>query len=96
MPRTIVLDEPELGLHPYAIALLTEMIRSCTMHTQVILATQSVTLVNHFASEELIIVERADGASVFHKLDVSQLEEWLKDYSLGDLWQKNLLRGRPE
>ncbi len=95
LPATIVLDEPELGLHPYAITLLAEMVRSAAEHTQVILATQSVTLVNQFSPEEVVVVDRVDGASVLRRLSSEEITLWLDEYSLGDLWEKNLLGGRP-
>ena len=95
LPSTIVLDEPELGLHPYAIALLSEMVRSASEHTQVILATQSVTLVNQFLPEDILVVDRTNGESVFRHLDEKAIASWLEDYGLGDLWEKNLLGGRP-
>ncbi len=94
-PSTIVLDEPELGLHPYAIALLADMVRSTASHTQVLLATQSVTLVNQFDPEDLIVVERSGPASTFRRLSSDELSDWLKDFSLGELWEKNALGGRP-
>jgi len=96
MPQTIVLDEPELGLHPSAIALLAGMVRSASVHRQVILATQSVTLVNQFSPEDVIVVERdKDGASVFRRLDEGSITGWLEDYALGEMWEKNLIGGRP-
>jgi len=95
LPATIVLDEPELGLHPYAITLLANMIRSVSQHTQVILATQSVTLVNQFALEDILVVDRIEGKSVFRHLSEEEMASWLDDYGLGDLWEKNLLGGRP-
>ncbi len=95
LPSTIVLDEPELGLHPYAITLLTDMVRSVAKHTQVILATQSVTLVNQFSPEEILVVDRIEGETVFRRLSDKEMASWLEDYGLGDLWEKNLLGGRP-
>lgn len=95
LPATIVLDEPELGLHPYAIALLSEMIRAAAEHTQVILATQSVTLVNQFSPEEILVVDRMEGVSYIRRLSSEEINLWLEDYSLGDLWEKNLIGGRP-
>jgi predicted ATPase len=95
MPATIVLEEPELGLHPYAIVLLAEMVRSAAEHTQVILATQSVTLVNQFSPEDLLIVDRVEGASSIRRLSPEETSQWLADYGLGDLWEKNLIGGRP-
>ncbi len=95
LPATIVLDEPELGLHPYAIALLANMIRSVSEHSQVILATQSVTLVNQFSIEDILVVDRAEKETTFRHLSEEEMASWLEDYGLGDLWEKNLLGGRP-
>jgi len=95
LPATIVLDEPELGLHPYAISLLADMARSVAPHTQVILATQSVTLVNQFEPEDILVVNRLQGKSVFRHVSEEEMASWLDDYGLGDLWEKNLLGGRP-
>ena len=95
MPSTIVIDEPELGLHPYAISLLASMLQSAATQTQVIVSTQSVPLVNQFVPEDLIIVEREDRASVFRRLDAAEVELWMDEYGLGDLWEKNVIGGRP-
>jgi len=95
LPTAIVLDEPELGLHPYAIALLADMVRSASHYSQVILATQSVTLVNQFQPEEILVVDRIQGKTVFRRLAEEEMASWLEDYGLGDLWEKNLLGGRP-
>lgn len=95
LPGLIVLDEPELGLHPFAIVQLAGMLRAASQEGQVLLATQSVTLMNQFGLGDLIIVERRDGASVFGRPDPDRLSEWLEEYSLGELWEKNLLGGRP-
>jgi predicted ATPase len=95
LPRLIVLDEPELGLHPFAIELISAMIRSVSKSTQVIIATQSPQLVNEFEPEDVIVVSRHEGASVFKRLSRKELDAWLKDYTLGELWQKNVLEGGP-
>ena len=91
----ILLDEPELGLHPYAIAMLCSLIRSASVETQVILATQSPYLVDQFEPEDVVVVDRINGESQFRRLSTPALEAWLEDYSLGDLWLKNELGGRP-
>jgi predicted ATPase len=96
LPGLIILDEPELGLHPFAIVQLAGMLRAASHDSQVLLATQSVTLMNQFELGDLVVVERRDGASVFERPDPDRLSEWLADYSLGDLWEKNLLGGRPQ
>lgn len=96
LPHLVVLDEPELGLHPYAIVQLAEMLRAASRDSQVLIATQSVTLMNQFALDDLVIVERAEGSSSFDRPDPARLQDWLADYSLGELWEKNLLGGRPQ
>ena len=94
-PSTIIIDEPELGLHPYAITLLGSLIRSASKQMQIIVSTQSVPLLNEFSIDDLIIVEREQGASVFKRLDESEFVNWLEDYTVGELWEKNILGGRP-
>ncbi len=94
-PSTIVIDEPELGLHPYAITLLGALMRSNSQRMQIIVSTQSVPLLNQFSIDDLIVVEREDDASVFKRLNEADFKEWLEDYSIGELWEKNVLGGRP-
>lgn len=94
-PSTIIIDEPELGLHPFAIEKLAAMLKSASQKAQIIISTQSVNLLNHFDAEDVIVVEREEGQSVFHRLDPEDLADWLADYSLSDLWDKNVLGGRP-
>ncbi|NJN97969.1 MAG: AAA family ATPase [Anaerolineales bacterium] len=96
LPATILIDEPELGLHPYAIVLLASLIRKAATRTQVIISTQSVPLVNQFQPEDIIVVNRDGPASTFHRLETPELETWLDDYGLGDLWEKNVIGGRPQ
>lgn len=94
LPSSIIIDEPELGLHPYAIAKLAGMIKSVAgRDTQVILATQSADLVNHFNPEDIITVDQVEGESQFNRLNNENFESWLVEYSLGDLWQKNIISG---
>lgn len=95
MPASILIDEPELGLHPYAIAVLGSMMKSAAQQHQLIVSTQSVELVNEFEPEDLIVADKEGGASVFRRPDTPALAEWLADFSLGELWKKNLLGGRP-
>lgn len=94
-PSTIIIDEPELGLHPYAITLLGALLRSASTRMQVIVSTQSVPLVNEFSIDDLIVVEREQGSTVFNRLDEDDFMTWLEDYSVGELWEKNILGGRP-
>ncbi|HVR39834.1 MAG TPA: AAA family ATPase [Thermoanaerobaculia bacterium] len=95
LPSLVLLDEPELGLHPAAITLLAELLASAATRTQVIVATQSVTLVNQFEPHQVWTVDRVDGASVFRHLASEDMAGWLEDYALGELWEKNVLGARP-
>lgn len=94
-PSAILLDEPELGLHPYAITLLTSLVKQASVKTQVILATQSSLLLDHFQPQDVIVADRVDGKTQFSRLDAENLGSWLMDYSLGQLWEKNEIGGRP-
>lgn len=97
IPDTILLDEPELGLHPAAMTILAGMFRSVAQSgkTQVIASTQSVTLVNQFSPEDVIVVERENEQSVFKRLEEPAIRNWIEDYGVGDLWEKNVFGGRP-
>lgn len=95
MPAAIIIDEPELGLHPFAISVLGGLMKSASQEHQLIISTQSVELVNEFEVEDLIVVDKRGGASTFKRPDAAALADWLAEYSLGDLWKKNLLGGRP-
>lgn len=97
LPKFIVLDEPELGLHPAAIAELGVLVSMAAEHAQVLLATQSTRLVDEFSPEEIVVVEwdEQKSCSVFKRLDSKQLEDWLTRYSLSELWEKNVIGGQP-
>lgn len=95
LPSLLIVDEPELGLHPYAVNVIAGLFRSVSIHTQVVLATQSVAFLDHFAPEETVVVDRPSRESRFTRLDTGALQEWLEDYSLGELWEKNVIGGRP-
>ena len=94
-PTVITVDEPELGLHPYAITLLASLLKRASIDTQVIVSTQSSLLLDHFGPEDVVVAERIDGSTKLNRLEASELEAWLEDYSMGQLWEKNILGGRP-
>ena len=95
-PATMLFDEPELGLHPYALTLLGNLFQQAKQSwRQVIVSTQSAPLLNEFAAEDVVVVERSEGESTFRHLNPGDLSEWLQEYALGELWQKNVLGGRP-
>lgn len=94
-PQVIIIDEPELGLHPFAINKLAGLIKKASTNTQIIISTQSVNLVDNFEPEDIITVDREEGQSVFHRQSSETLKEWLTDYSISDLWNKNVIGGRP-
>lgn len=95
LPDTILIDEPELGLHPYAIAILADVIKQVSEEKQIIISTQSVELVNHFEPNDVVVVNQKEGVSDFERLDNDKLSSWLEEYSLGELWTSNLFGGRP-
>ena len=93
----LLLDEPELGLHPYAISLLAALIRRMSVDKQVVVATQSPQLLNNFAPENIVVAEMdKQGATSFQRLDAKNLTHWLKEFQLGELWQKNVIGGNPQ
>jgi predicted ATPase len=94
-PRTIIIDEPELGLHPYAVNVLAGLIKSVSQTSQVIISTQSVNLVDNFDPEDIIVVANENNESSFNRVNSNELSEWLVDYSVGELWNKNVLGGNP-
>ena len=94
-PETIIIDEPELGLHPAAMVKLAAMIKKASVNTQIIIATQSVALINNFSIDDLIVVGRNDNQSAFYRLNQEDFSQWLEEYTVGELWEKNIIGGRP-
>ncbi len=95
LPRAIIIDEPELGLHPSALNILSGLIRSASQNSQIIISTQSTSFINQFQPEDIVVVERQDNQSTFKRLNAEALEDWLEDYTLGEIWEKNIIGGRP-
>ena len=82
-------------MHPYALTILASLVKQVSVETQVVLSTQSSLLLDHFRPEDVLVADRVQGATGFRRLDARKLERWLEDYSLGQLWRKNELGGRP-
>ncbi|MFN7919578.1 MAG: AAA family ATPase [Bryobacteraceae bacterium] len=94
-PSAIIVDEPELGLHPAAVDILASLIHRVSAETQVIVSTQSSRLLDHFDPEDVLVADRIEGATQIRRLDSKKLSVWLDRYTLGELWDKNELGGRP-
>ncbi len=92
-PSTIVIDEPELGLHPEAIRILAELMTDAARRTQLIVATQSPLLIDQFAVDDIVVVNRKGGQSTFERLSEDDFSQWLEDYSVGELWTRNVIQG---
>ena len=95
LPNVIVIDEPELGLHPEALIDLVGMIKIAAQNSQIILSTQSSFLLDFFEPKDIIVVETKDGSTEFNRLDQNKLSEWVKEYTMSELWEKNVIGGRP-
>ena len=95
LPLLIVIDEPELGLHPYALSILASLCRSASAHVQILISTQSSTFVNHFEPEDIVVAEYDGRTSRFTRPTAEALETWLEEYSLGEVWEKNVIGGGP-
>ena len=95
LPYLIVVDEPELGLHPYALNVIASLIRAASHHTQVLVSTQSSAFLDSFEPEDIVVVELKNAATEFDRLEAEKLNTWLEDYSLGEIWEKNVIGGGP-
>ena len=95
LPPVVIVDEPELGLHPYAITVVAGLLHAASHHAQVLVATQSSAMLDHFDPEHIVVVDRVGRESRFKRLDPEGLKGWLEDYSIAELWEKNVIGGRP-
>ena len=95
LPNVILLDEPELGLHPSAVTLVAEMVKSMALRRQVVVATQSPIFVDLFTPQEIVVLELDEGQTVVRRPSEVDLAEWLEEYTIGEIWRKNLIGGRP-
>ncbi len=95
LPELIVVDEPELGLHPYALSVVASLFKKASHHAQVLVSTQSSSFLDNFDPEDVIVVDREGKESLFTRPDPTKLDAWLEDYSLGEVWEKNVIGGGP-
>jgi len=92
-PSAIIIDEPELGLHPEAIRILGELIQNAAKRTQLIIATQSPLLLDQFSINDIVVANHRDGQSVFERLKQEDFSAWLENFSVGELWTQNVIQG---
>jgi predicted ATPase len=95
LPPLIIVDEPELGLHPYAVNIIASLLKKASHHAQVLVSTQSSSFLDNFEPFDVIVADRGEMGSVFTRLDAASLESWLEEYSLGEVWEKNVIGGGP-
>jgi predicted ATPase len=95
LPDLIIVEEPELGLHPYALKLVAALFKKASHHTQVLISTQSSSFLDNFDPEDVVVVGRVGNESLFERQTAEKLESWLEDYSLGEVWEKNIIGGGP-
>jgi predicted ATPase len=88
-------DEPELGLHPYALNVVASLFKKASHHAQVLISTQSSAFLDNFDAEDVIVVNRQGRESKFERLDPEKLAAWLDEYRLGEVWEKNVIGGGP-
>lgn len=94
-PQVIIIDEPEIGLHPTALNVLSGLIKRASLERQVIISTQSAELLSQFEPNDVIVVDKKDKSSEFKRLNNADLDKWLENYTLGELWETNIIGGRP-
>ena len=95
LPLLIVVDEPELGLHPYALNVVASLFRAASLYVQILISTQSSAFLDGFGADDVVVVERDGEESRFDRPDGERLREWLEDYTIGEVWNRNVIGGGP-
>ena len=94
-PSAIILDEPELGLHPYAISVFSELVHRVSADKQLIISTQSAELLDNFDADDIIVAGLTSDGSEYSRLSSDKLKDWLDEYTLSAVWKKNVFGGQP-
>jgi predicted ATPase len=94
-PTLIVIDAPELSLHPESLATLAGFMHEAAYNSQLIVTTQSPDLLNAMEPEDVVTVNMRNGESIFERLNRADLADWLNDYTIGDLWWKKVIQAGP-
>jgi len=95
LPGILIIDEPELGLHPAAEGVIGGLIKQASRSCQIILSTQSATFIDNFEPHDVIVTELENARTSFNRLTAERLKKWLERYSLSQIWSKNIIGGRP-
>jgi predicted ATPase len=94
-PALLLLDEPEVSMHPELLKLLAALLQDASVRSQIVVATHSPDLIRWLQPEEVLIADKEDGVTRFTWADELDLDEWLEEYTLRDLWLMGNLGGRP-
>ncbi len=89
-----LIDEPEVSLHPQLLSILTDVMSEVSEHTQLIVATHSERLVRFLSPQNVLVMDEEEGLAQVKWADTLDLDEWLEEYALDELWRMSRLGGR--
>lgn len=95
LPALVLIDEPEIGLHPAAMTMIGDLLKKAAQKTQVIISTQSIDMVNLFQPDDVLVCDYKDSQSQYRRLNSAELEQWIEEYTIGEMWEKNVFGGQP-
>ena len=93
-PITLI-DEPEVSLHPELLKLLAELLQDASARGQIIVATHAAELIRWLQPNEIMVLDKVDGCTSCTWADSLNLDDWLREYTLDELWLMGTLGGRP-
>lgn len=94
LPAITMIDEPEVSLHPELLSLLAQLLREASERSQVFVATHSDRLIRFLKPSEVLVMDSEDGYAKMTRADSMDIEHWLEDYSLDEVWQMGQIGGR--